>query len=212
LFKKECIKQLDFFKTLTKDQLNILYSISTIKSYKKDYILCYEKTKNKELLFLIDGLAKSYKIDKNNNEIFLFHIEQSNIISEISTIDDVEFTSYSNIIFIEDSTVLQINYQIFKKTFIDSNILIKEFLNEIIRRSHKLETLINREFIFDAVTKVSMMINSNLDMFNKLKRHDIALILNIQPATLSRVLNKLKKDNKIKIIQGKVIRIDDETN
>jgi CRP/FNR family transcriptional regulator len=41
-------------------------------------------------------------------------------------------------------------------------------------------------------------------MFNRLKRHDIALILHIQPATLSRVLNRLKKDNLIKITQGKV--------
>ena len=49
-----------------------------------------------------------------------------------------------------------------------------------------------------------MMISSDLEMFNKLKRHDISLILHIQPATLSRVLNRLKRNNIIDIIQGRI--------
>jgi len=53
-----------------------------------------------------------------------------------------------------------------------------------------------------------MMISTDLDMFNKLKRHDIALILHIQPATLSRVLNRLKRNKIIDIMQGKVTIID----
>jgi CRP/FNR family transcriptional regulator len=79
-----------------------------------------------------------------------------------------------------------------------------EFANEIILKSAKLQSLINREFIFDAVSKVAMMIDTNLKLFNDIKRHDIALMLHIQPATLSRVLNRLKKDDIIDIVQGKV--------
>jgi CRP/FNR family transcriptional regulator len=71
-----------------------------------------------------------------------------------------------------------------------------------------MKSLINREFIFDAVAKVAMMIDSDLEMFNKLKRHDIALILHIQPSTLSRVLNRLKKNTIIDIVQGKVSILD----
>ena len=204
---KDAIKQVDFFDNLTKSQFNTLSTISSFHSFKKNYILSYEEVISSELLFLVDGLAKSYKIDKNNNEIFLYHIESTDIISEISNLDNINFENYSNILFLEDSIILKINYQLFKEYFLDTNILIKEFTAEILKRVKKLETLINREFVFDAVTKVYMMIESDLEMFNKLKRHDIALMLNIQPATLSRVLNKLKKDNKIKIIQGKVMKL-----
>jgi len=207
LLFKDAIKQVDFFDNLTKSQFNTLSTISSFHSFKKNYILSYEEVISSELLFLVDGLAKSYKIDKNNNEIFLYHIESTDIISEISNLDNINFENYSNILFLEDSIILKINYQLFKEYFLDTNILIKEFTAEILKRVKKLETLINREFVFDAVTKVYMMIESDLEMFNKLKRHDIALMLNIQPATLSRVLNKLKKDNKIKIIQGKVMKL-----
>ncbi len=81
-------------------------------------------------------------------------------------------------------------------------------MNEILIRSHKLQSLVNREFIFDSVAKVAMMISSDLDIFNKLKRNEISLQLHIQPATLSRVLNRLKRNKIIDIIHGKVSIVD----
>ncbi len=205
---KNTIKNLNFFTTLDDNQIDLLSNISALDSYDKDYVLCYEKTKTKQLLFLVEGQAKSYKIDKNENEIFLFYINQNNMLSEVSHIHENQQSYFSNISFIENSTVLSIDYKLFKNNFLQKNILSMEFANEIITRSTKLESLINREFIFDAVAKVAMMLDSDLGMFNKLKRHDISLILNIQPATLSRVLNRLKKNNIIDIIQGKISILD----
>ena len=196
------IKSLDFFASLNDEQVTQLANISSVKSYNKEYILYYENTNIDSLLFLIDGLAKAYKIDKNQNEIFLFFIHKNSMLSEISTIYDNELYSYSNLSFIEESQILTINYKLFKENFLQQNILNSEFINEIIVRSSKLETLINREFLFEAVAKVSMMLSSDLDMFNRFKRQDISLILNIQPPTLSRVLNRLKRNGIIQINQG----------
>lgn len=205
---KNKIKSLDFFKTLNDNHINELIQISSIDYYDEDYILYYEKTQTNYLYFLIEGQAKSYKIDKHDNEIFLYYIQNNSIISEVSTIYDDVLNTYSNVSFVEKSQILSIDYKLFKDKFLNKNILNKEFINEIITRSQKLESLVNREFIFDAVTKVAAMIASDLDMFNKLKRHDIALILHIQPATLSRVLNRLKRNNIIGISQGKVSILD----
>ena len=130
------------------------------------------------------------------------------MISEVSNINEDYLFNFSNISFIENSQVLSVDYLLFKKHFLNNNILIPEFMSEIISRSNKLESLVNREFIFDAVAKVAMMLDSDLRMFNKLKRHDISLMLHIQPSTLSRVLNRLKKDTIIDIIQGKVSILD----
>jgi len=208
LLIKNKIKSLDFFKTLNDNHINELIQISSIDYYDEDYILYYEKTQTNYLYFLIEGQAKSYKIDKHDNEIFLYYIQNNSIISEVSTIYDDVLNTYSNVSFVEKSQILSIDYKLFKDKFLNKNILNKEFINEIITRSQKLESLVNREFIFDAVTKVAAMIASDLDMFNKLKRHDIALILHIQPATLSRVLNRLKRNNIIGISQGKVSILD----
>jgi len=208
---KSIIRGLDFFINLNDEQLDILSDISSLSSYNKDYILCYEKSKSDKLLFLIEGLAKSYKIDKRDNEIFLYYIEKNNIISEITTtMDNDTIDINSNISFIEDSKVLSIDYKLFKKKFLNNHILTNEFINEIVARNKKLEFLINREFIFDAVTKVAIMLNNDLEIFNRLKRHEISLMLHIQPSTLSRVLNRLKRNNIISITLGKVNVLDKE--
>jgi CRP/FNR family transcriptional regulator len=202
---KEAIKSQAFFSSLDEIQLDHLSQMASLHSYSEDFILCYENESLKELMFLVSGLAKSYKIDKYENEIFLYYIYENSMISEISNLNTINLKTYSNIAFAKESQILKINYKKFKENFLDKNILCQAFSNEILKRSLQLQSLINREFVFDAVSKVSMMLNDDLEMFNKLKRHDISLMLHIQPATLSRVLSRLKRNNIIDIIRGEVI-------
>lgn len=206
---KNIIDSLDFFTTLNSMQKETLSSISTINFYNRDYVLHYEKKESNKLLFLANGLAKAYKIDKHDNEIFLYYIYRNSILSEISDIKSDSLCSFSNIVLVEDSQILSVDYKSFKELFLNEHILYMEFVNEIILRSEQLQSLVNREFIFDSIAKVAMMLHSDLDMFNNLKRHDISLILHIQPATLSRVLNRLKRNNIIDIIHGRVVILDD---
>jgi CRP/FNR family transcriptional regulator len=199
---------MEFFSSLNEEQIDTLSSISTVHFYQKDYIVYYEKKQNPNLLFLTDGLAKAYKIDKRDNEIFLHYIYKDSLLSEVSNVDSEKLVSFSNIEIIEDATVLSINYQKFHDCFLKKNLLCLEFANEVIKHTQQLQSIINKEFIFDSVAKVAMMIASDLEMFNKLKRHDISLVLHIQPATLSRVLNRLKRNKIIDIIHGQISIID----
>nr|WP_321265947.1 Crp/Fnr family transcriptional regulator [uncultured Sulfurimonas sp.] len=205
---KNKIESLDFFKSLNNAEIELLASISTLHTYNSEYVLYYEKEDNNNLLFLINGLAKTYKIDKHSNEIFLYYIHKNSLISEIKNIKDETLTSFSNVSLLEKSLILSVDYQQFKKYFLQNNNICIELINEMSLRSQKIESLVNREFIFDSVEKVSQMLDSDIDMFNKLKRHDISLILHIQPATLSRVLNRLKRNKIIDIVQGKVTILD----
>jgi len=204
---KNIISNIDFFSSLTKDELDIITDISIINSYEKNYILYYEKEYSNNLLFLLDGLAKAYKIDKHKNEIFLHYVYKNSLISDIK---DDSIYSFSNVSLLEDSQILNVDYQKFKKYFLDKGILNREFTNEIISKSTQLHSLINREFVFNSVAKVAMMLNDDLDIFNTLKRAEISLMLHIQPETLSRVLNRFKRDEIISIKNTKVTVLDAE--
>jgi len=205
---KGIIHSLEFFSNLSEDEMGQLMAISSLKSYASECLLHYEKTQSDKLLFLVDGLAKAYKMDKHDNEIFLYYIYKNYTLSEISSLRTDHLTSYSNITFVEDSQVLSIDYGAFKERFLDTGILSLELASEVIRQSKRLQDLVNREFIFDSVSKVVMMLLSDLDMFNKLKRYDVSLMLHIQPSTLSRVLSRLKRNGLIDIDHGKVIIVD----
>jgi CRP/FNR family transcriptional regulator len=198
---KALLKDADLFSTLDDKELDLLISISTINNYQKDYIVHYEKEQSNKLLFLITGFAKAYKIDKHKNEIFLYYIYKNTLISDIQK---DRIISFSNVALLEDSQVLSIDYHSFKKHFLDKGMLCNEFTNEILSKSQQLQSLVNREFVFNSVAKVAMMLDKDLDIFNKLKRAEISLMLHIQPETLSRVLNRLKRDSIIGIKNTKV--------
>ena len=208
---KSILSSLDFFSSLDENQLELLASISTLNSYSKEYIVHYERKENDSLLFLLNGLAKAYKIDKHNNEIFLHYIYENSLISEISNIKNNTINSFSNVILLNDSQILAIDYKKFKEFFLSKGILYAELLNELIIKSQQLQSLINREFVFNSVEKVAMMLHNDLDMFNRMKRSEISLMLHIQPETLSRVLNRFKRDKTIESDHGKVIVLDNKT-
>lgn len=207
---KAAIKSLDFFRSLSAVEIESLSSYSHLYRYTNEYILHYENQRLKNLEFLVSGSAKVYKIDKHENEIFLYNIASNSLLSEITDFEAQSVVTFSNIALQEDSKILSIDYALFKQQFLDTKILCSEFAYEAIERSCKMQDLLNREFIFDAVSKVAMMLSSDLEMFNKHKRHDISLMLHIQPATLSRVLNRLKRNNIIGIIHGQVKVLDDD--
>ena len=205
----QSIRSLDFFENLNDEQIDILSNFSFISKYEKDSILFYETDLKTNLLFLVNGLIKIYKYDKFDNEIFLYHIYSNSLISELSNINTNEIYCFSNASFIEDSVVLSIDFLKLQEHFLNNNLLVKELMSSLLKKTNQLQSLVNRELVFDATAKVAYMLVSDLKMFNNLKRQDVSFMLHIQPETLSRVLKKLSRDNIIEIENQQVI-IKDE--
>ena len=207
---QKAIGSIAFFAPLDTDMIARLSAISLLKELPKEYILHYENSYSDRLLFLVDGLAKAYKIDKYDNEIFLYYIYPGKMLSDLSSLEDPRLLSYANVSTVEPARLLSIDYTQFKTKFLDSGILSRPFTSEILRQSGLLRELIDREFLLDSVSKVAMMLDKDLEMFNRLRRHDVSMMLHIQPETLSRVLKRLKRDDLVCTEKGEVMVCDHE--
>lgn len=207
----ESIKNIDFFKNLSTQELELLSSFSSISKHNKDSILYYESEVKNTILFLVEGLIKVYKFDKFDNEIFLYHIYENSMISELSSLSSSEIYCFSNASFISDSSILSINYDKLQEHFLSKNILIKELMEALLKKTHQLQCIVNRELVFDATAKVAFMLFEDLKMFNSLKRQEVSFMLHIQPETLSRVLKKLSREEIIEISNSEITIIDEES-
>lgn len=207
---QETISKISFFNSLNDEQIDEMSSISNVINYPKDSILYYESDSLNNLLFLVKGLIKIYKVDKFDNEIFLYHIYENSMISELTSLRNDEIYCFSNAEFIEDSAILSIDFKKFQELFLSKNILTMNLMEILLEKTHQLQCIVNRELVFDATAKVAFMLNQDLEMFNKLKRQEVSFMLHIQPETLSRVLKRLVRNETIEIESGKVKIINKE--
>lgn len=201
---QDTIRKISFFNTLNDEQIELIASISNVSKYSSNSILYYESEVSKNLLFLVEGLIKVYKVDKFDNEIFLYHIYKNSMISELTSMNNNDIYCFSNTEFIDDSIILSIDFEKFKELFLSKNILTMELLEILLTKTHQLQCIVNRELVFDATAKVAFMLNQDLEMFNKLKRQEVSFMLHIQPETLSRVLKRLTRDGTIHIENSEV--------
>lgn len=206
---KETLKDINLFSHLEDSKLEELVKISSISHYEKDSILYYETEVTDKLLFLIEGQIKVYKVDKYDNEIFLYYIYSNSMISELSNLSENKIRCFSNAEFVRNSTILSIEFNEFKNRFLYKDTLCLKFIQELIYKNQQLQCIVNRELVFDATSKVAFMLINDLEMFNELKRTEVSLLLHIQPETLSRVLKRLTRSGSISIEKSK-IQIENE--
>lgn len=208
--KIEYLKSISFFKDLSQSDLEKIESYSILRKYPKGSIMMYEGESSTNISFLQSGLARVYKMDKFGNEIFLYHIYKHQLITELSALNENVITCVSNISIDEDTIIIDINFNKFRDDFISTNILTTNFLQEVFAKTQKLQCVVNRELVFDSMAKVAHFLSENLEMFNKLKRTEVALLLHLQPETLSRVVKKLQRQELIGMEVKKVFIVDED--
>jgi len=204
---KQYMSKYQLFSDLCDEELTLLASSTSLKKFYSGNILHYEKDKQDSIYFLLTGALKIYKVDRLDNEIFMYNITGGNLISEITDLDG-SIGCFANAEFIKDSEVLVFDYSTFKDIFSSNTKFLLNLIKEFAKKTKMLQCIINREIVFDGTAKVAFMLVQDLESFNTLKKGDIAYMLNIQPETLSRILNKLFRNSLIQN-DGQNIKIVD---
>lgn len=204
---KDYIYEFPLFFDLSEDEIGLLSKNCMLKKYYSGNILFYEKESQQNIYFLAKGALKIYKVDRLDNEIFMYNVNAGNLISEITDIDG-SIGCFANAEFTKDSEVLVFDYSTFKDLFSTNSKFLLNLVREFAKKTKMLQCIINREIVFDGTAKVAFMIVHDLESFNTLKKGEIAYTLNLQPETLSRILNKLFRNNYIQN-DGQNIKIVD---
>ena len=200
------VASLPIFDSLAPEDIEHIASFCTIKEYKKGDVLFYEKDSKDAIYYIIEGSVKFYKVDRFDNEIFLYKLYSNSLIFNVSKLIDSFFIScYANAEFLEDSTVLSIQSEPFRLMIYENHTLMRKILEESFKMVQQMQCIISRDVVFDGTAKVAHMLVNDLDTFNSLKKHEIAYMLHIQPETLSRILNKLTRNGTIEIDKNNVI-------
>ncbi len=201
----EKLKNTPLFKSLDDEMLKRVASISKVKNFSQGEILFYENDDIDTLYYILEGSVKFYKVDRFDNEIFLYKLPKNSLIFDLFKLCDNHIIQcFSNAEFMEESEILAIDSKKFKSLISQSAKLAKSLLKESFMMVRQMQCVISRDIVFDGTAKVAHMLATDLEHFNSSKKHEIAYMLHIQPETLSRILKKLVRTDIISIDKNTV--------
>lgn len=208
----DLLKSTDFFNCLDDTVLEQLSKISTLKKFVCSDVLFYERDGKNEIFYLLEGAIKFYKVDRFDNEIFLYKIVSNSMVFNITKMcEERNIACYANAEFLKDSRVLVFDSIKFRNLVQQNHDFMRVVLKESFKMIQQLQGVISRDIVFDGTAKVAHMLVSDLENFNSLKKHEIAYMLHIQPETLSRILKKLTRNEIIEIDKNsiKILNLDE---
>lgn len=211
--KKELLKSVDVFASLSDELLEKVADIATIKHLKKDNMLFYEGDKPNYIYALLSGQLKLYKMGIKDNEIVLHHFTKPCLVAEMTAFEQINFPA-SAIVMKDDTVVALIKIDEFLNLINENSSFSIGFIRSLTKKIKNLEQTINRNLVFDATLKVCSLLEDNPAIFQALKNKEIAQLLNMAPETISRVLKKLKKigilDEKNRLLDKDKLSLLDE--
>ena len=175
-----------------------------MKRYFKGNIIYYEQELKREIYYLKTGRVKVYKVDRFENEVFLYNIYSDSLITKISNLNENIICCFGNIECEEDCEVLIIDFEKFSNFCLQKPKILLTLIDIFSQKAMMLECLVNRELVYDGVAKVAFTLVNEPHLFNQLKKREIAYQLNIQPETLSRILKKLERKALISLEKNEV--------
>jgi CRP/FNR family transcriptional regulator len=196
------IDQFYFFDSLSNNDKKELLNITTKKTFSKDEILFYKGDEPKYLHLLTSGIVKIYKHDTKGNEIIIHNITAPSFIAEIANYNDIPYPA--NCTFESDSEVYLIDYDKFKRSFLNKPEVSMLFIKSLTKKIKALENFITLNLSSDSSVRIAKFLCENEHILPTLKQVKIASILNITPETLSRKITKFKKEGLIETNRGKI--------
>ncbi|MBN7576645.1 MULTISPECIES: Crp/Fnr family transcriptional regulator [Clostridium] len=176
--------------------------------YADEYVEATEKA-CKGILFVIKGVIKIQKINKNGEETNLYNISQGEFCHEaLSCLSDLESLNITGKA-IQDSKICIIPFEVVKKYFINDNVFLLYIYKDLY---NKFNTIIGNkeEIIHESLeTRLIKLLISKKSKIIYATHSELAFEIDSVREVISRKLKNLEKLGYIKLERGKIIILKD---
>ena len=188
----QLLRKLDIFQELSEEKLKQIGAITTFKTLSEGNILFYEGENPEYFYALLEGALKLYKTGIKANEIVLHYFRFPTLVAEMASLEEFPFPATA-IVMEENTKIALISKNKFLELLRHDAQLSFFVIKSLTKKIKTLEVAINRNLVFDSTLKVCSILQEQPDIFAMHKSKEVALLLNMAPETLSRIMQKLKK-------------------
>lgn len=178
-----------------------------VRRLKKGSLLFLEGEASTYLHLLIEGEALVYKSAKGGREVVIHRFSGPAIIGELANLTGTPFPASCRLE--RDGVVGLLRFKGILEE-LEKAPLAYNFLQSLAKKMLFLDNLIHSSLLLDSEARIAKFIYENPDLFESLKQHQVASILNIKPETLSRKLLRFKELGIIENRHGRLVVVDRE--
>jgi CRP-like cAMP-binding protein len=206
------------FRSLPKEELDILNSNIKTRLYKKKQVIFFEDSPSTGIYYIKEGLVKKYKTGQDGKEQIFYISKSGDLIGFHSILSEENY--FDSAAAMEDSIISFIPKDVFQNLIAKSPTLSNLLLKNI---SHEFGVLINTITIISQMSARERLalyllilkekfrdLNApkNIKTEIKISRDDLAAMVGTAKESIVRLLHEFKADNIIQT-NGKIIIIND---
>jgi CRP/FNR family transcriptional regulator len=213
----EFLKTVELFSSLTDEELCQIRTKVTLNEFRKNEIILYEEDTNEFMYIIIFGKVKVFQTTEDGKDSILAIHGSGEFFGEISLIDGE--TTPATVSATENSLIAVISKRDFNSLLFSQEKVLYKFLQILcfrLRVSWKKIQMLNFN---SASQRIKMLFLIQVEEYGK--KTDEGIILNIKLThqniadmtgltreTITRVLDKWKKDGEITVLKNRFIRLN----
>lgn len=180
------------FKGMESRDLELIAAQSHVRTFEKGELLFYEGDELAYWFVVIEGVLRAYKTSQDDHEVSICHIDASMAVNDIRLSDNrYETSTFATIEAQTKGMMIGIKTSALPLLFVQIPDFTLRCFHTVLTSVQNYQCAFYSGMVLDAMGKVAFMLAHDLERFNRLKKQEIASLLNIQPETLSRLLGKL---------------------
>ena len=186
------VKNAPLFKGLQERELELISAQAQVRPFEKGELLFYEGDELHHWFYVIEGVLRAYKNSLDEHEVSICHIDANMAVNDIRLSDgSYETTTFGTIEAQTQGVMVGIKTSALPLLFAQIPEFTLRCFHTVLVSVQNYQCAFYNGMVLDAMGKVAFMLAHDLEKFNRLKKQEIASLLNIQPETLSRLLGKL---------------------
>lgn len=215
----EALKKTALFASLTSGELRLIEGKISLRHFKKNEIILDEEHANEFMYIIINGAVKVIQATEDGKEILFTMHGTGDFFGELSLIDGK--TAPAAVLATRDSVVALIAKDDFFSLMYSQNKLLRNLLGILCARLRESWKKIEMMNLHNASNRVKMLLlllaksigegsEEGIILNMKLIHQDIADMTGLSRETVTRVLDRWKKNGEIRILRNKYIQLTPE--
>jgi CRP/FNR family transcriptional regulator len=213
------LKDIELFSSLADKELHQIMEHVILREFKKNQTILHEEETSEFMYIIINGKVKVTRVGKDGKEAILSMHGAGEFFGEVALIDGR--TAPAAVQAVENSNVATISKDHFYSLLYTQRKVLENLLRILCSRLREAWQKIEMLTFNDAAQRLKMLLTILAETHGektaegtvlhiRLIHQDIADMAGLTRETVTRVLDKWKKNGEIEVLSSKYIRLNDE--